>query len=92
MEQQLEKERRKKLKAELKNGDAKMNDSKSKLLRKDRRAIESKDGAIEDNINCKLKRFVAFLKTNMWCDGVFLLMKSFLLQCTMYFYYSRNGY
>ena len=41
------------MKEELKNGEPKMNDSRSKLMRKDRRAIESKDGAIEDNINCK---------------------------------------
>ena len=30
-----------------------MTDAKMNLLRKERRAIESKDGAIEDNINCK---------------------------------------
>jgi len=63
MEQQREKERRRKMKGELKNGDAKMNDSKSKLLRKDRRAIESKDGAIEDNINCKFSHEYSTVKT-----------------------------
>nr|CAB3246530.1 formin-like protein 2 [Phallusia mammillata] len=51
LEQKEEKELRKKMKEEMRSGEQKMITELRSKQRKDRRAIEGRDGAIEDNIN-----------------------------------------
>lgn len=63
IQQEKEEEARRKAKEQLKvDGKTLMTELRNKQ-RKDRRAVESKDGAIEDNITCKYYIISNFLAT-----------------------------
>jgi len=62
IEQQEERANKKKKKEEMKTDEQKLLAELRHRQRKDRRAaVESKDGAIEDNINCKYSTILAKL-------------------------------